>query len=332
MTDIPSGVPRPYPRRAVVTGAAGFIGSHIAQALLRRGATVIGVDHRDVSCDPLAAANLGTHGELDGYLHVTADLRTCAIEPLLLDADAVFHLAGLPGVHPSWGPQFAEYVHTNIVATQRLMEAAIRVRVPRVVVASSSSVYGATAGGASAETDLPQPISPYGVSKLAQEQLCLAHATRTDCPTSVVALRYFTVYGPRQRPDMFIHRVLTAALTGQPLRLFGQGHQRRDFTYIDDVTEATIAAGVAPANAIAVNIGGGTDVSLIDVINMVKALTGREIQLHADLARHGDAPTTRADTRRAESVLSWRPAVDLLTGMRAQLQALAQQPAYNGAA
>jgi nucleoside-diphosphate-sugar epimerase len=316
----------------VVTGAAGFIGSHLAHFLVQAGTTVIGVDRRDPTTDPSAAANLAAVRGAPGYHHVAADLLNCAIEPLLLDADAVFHLAGIPGVRPSWGPQFSEYLASNVLATHRVLEACTRIRVPRLVVASSSSVYGPTGGGASVETDRPQPASPYAVTKLAEEQLCLAYATRPDGP-SVVALRYFTVYGPRQRADMFTHRALQAALTGQPLRLYGDGHQRRDFTYIDDVVAATIAAATVPTAQGAINVGGGSNASLLDVINIATSLAGRDLQIQQDHARSGDVLLTRADPSRAHEILGWQPRVDLHHGMRVHMQALtAQAPDYSRAA
>ncbi|MEU9446007.1 NAD-dependent epimerase/dehydratase family protein [Streptomyces sp. NPDC048304] len=320
------------PRRAVVTGAAGFIGSHLAHALVQAGAVVVGVDRRDPATDPTAAANLAALQRLPGYMHVTADLLNCAIEPLLVDANAVFHLAGIPGVRPSWGPQFSEYVASNVLATHRVMDAITRMGIPRLVVASSSSVYGPTEGGPSVETDRPQPASPYAVTKLAEEQLCLAHSAQAHCPTSVVALRYFTVYGPRQRPDMFTHRALTAALTGQALPLYGDGHQRRDFTYIDDAVAATIAAATIPTASGVINVGGGSSASLLEVINIANSLSGREIQIHQENSRSGDVLTTRADPSRAHEVLGWQPQVDLHNGMRAHMQTLAAETAAYGRA
>ncbi|MFF5757506.1 NAD-dependent epimerase/dehydratase family protein [Streptomyces longwoodensis] len=320
------------PRRAVVTGSAGFIGSHLAHALVQAGSTVIGVDRRDPSSDATAIANLASLRGIPGYHHITADLLNCAIDPLLIDADAVFHLAGIPGVRPSWGPQFSDYLASNVLATHRVLEACTRIGVPRLVVASSSSVYGPTDGGASVEADRPKPASPYAVTKLAEEQLCLAYAERPAGP-SVVALRYFTVYGPRQRTDMFTHRALQAALTGQPLRLYGDGHQRRDFTYIDDVVAATIAAATVPTAHGAINVGGGSNASLLEVINLAASLTGRDIQLQQDHARSGDVLLTRADPSRAREVLGWQPRVDLHNGLRAHMQALAAQvPNYSRAA
>ncbi|MEU8526818.1 NAD-dependent epimerase/dehydratase family protein [Streptomyces sp. NPDC048629] len=330
MSHHPSHLTAAVPRRAVVTGAAGFIGSHLAHALVQAGAVVIGVDRRGPATDPTAAANLSVLQGLPGYMHVTADLLSCAIEPLLVEANAVFHLAGIPGVRPSWGPKFSEYVASNVLATHRVMEATSRMGVPRLVVASSSSVYGPTDGGASIETDRPQPASPYAVTKLAEEQLCLAHSTQAHCPTSVVALRYFTVYGPRQRQDMFTHRALTAALTGRPLRLYGDGHQRRDFTYVDDAVIATVAAATIPTASGVINVGGGSSASLLEVINIANSLSGREIQVHQENPRSGDVLTTRANPGRAHEVLAWRPQIDLHTGMRAHMQALATGSAAYG--
>ncbi|WP_424533803.1 NAD-dependent epimerase/dehydratase family protein [Sphaerisporangium viridialbum] len=314
-----SGARPGIPFRAVVTGAAGFIGSHLALALLQRGVTVIGVDRRDAEADQAACANLAVLQHQPGFISITADMLTCAVEPLLLDADAVFHLAGIPGVRPSWGPQFGDYVASNILATQRIMTAATRLRVPRLVVASSSSIYGATDGTPSKESDHPRPASPYAVTKLAEEQLCLAHAARPDCATTVVALRYFTVFGPRQREDMFIHRVLAAATDGRAVRVFGDGRQRRDFTYVADAVAATIAAGTAPMGSSVINVGAGISASLNDVIDIARQITGEPVAVTAATTRNGDVPATRADATTARRVLGWRASVDLAAGMAAQL-------------
>lgn len=318
------------PRRAVVTGSAGFIGSHLAHALVKAGTIVIGVDRHNPSHMP-AADNLVALRGLQGYHHITADLLNCEIDPLLIDADVVFHLAGIPGVRPSWGSQFSDYLTSNVLATHRLLEACMRIGVPRMVVASSSSVYGPNDGGASVEADRPKPASPYAVTKLAEEQLCLAYAERAGS-LSVVALRYFSVYGPRQRADMFTHRVLQAAFAGQPLHLYGDGHQRRDFTYIDDVVAATIAAAVMPTANGAINVGGGSNASLLEVIDIATSLTGHDIQIQQDQARGGDVLFTLADPSLARQALGWQPRVDLHDGMRAHMHAVAAQALDGGRA
>ncbi|MDR7303871.1 NAD-dependent epimerase/dehydratase family protein [Haloactinomyces albus] len=307
-------------RRAVVTGAAGFIGGHLVKRLVDAGVLVIGVDRRDPKHDTLAAANLTEALQSPNFVFVPADLVDCSVESLLLDADVVFHLAGIPGVRPSWGERFSEYAECNIVVTQRIMEAAVRLGVPRVVVASSSSVYGRTGGAPSAETAATAPMSPYGVSKLAAESLCLAHADRADSRTSVAALRYFTVYGPRQRADMLIGRVLEAALGGPPVRVYGAGGQRRDFTFITDAVEATIAAATATDDTGVFNIGAGQASSVTDVVRIAEELTGTRIPTSPVAARDGDVPATLADHSRAREVLGWGPQVDLAGGMRRHWQ------------
>ncbi|KPI15678.1 UDP-glucose 4-epimerase [Actinobacteria bacterium OK074] len=309
-------------RRVVVTGAAGFIGSHLSRALLEAGTTVIGIDRRHQQHDATAAANLTELLAFPNFVPVTADLMACPLDPVLLDADAVFHLAALPGVRPSWGPEFDAYVAANIQSTQRLMASAYRLGIRRVVLASSSSVYGTTDGSPSSETDCPAPLSPYAVTKLAAEHLCLAHAARPDTTTSVVALRYFTVYGPRQRPDMLIHRVLTSALRQTPLHLFGNGLQQRDFTYVDDVVRATIAAALTPTANTVLNVGSANSTAVTEVLDIAHRLTGRPASVAQARSRPGDVSATLADISRAHEVLGWKPEVTLVEGMERQLRCL----------
>ena len=305
--------------RAVVTGAAGFIGSHLVDALLLRGATVLGIDRRSPQNNDAAAQNLRDALSEPAFRLVSGDLVTDELKRWLEGADAVFHLAGLPGVRPSWGDAFREYLACNVLATQRLMESIQSLGVPRLVLASSSSVYGDTAGaGPLREDGVTAPSSPYGVTKLAAERLALAYALAPGSPTSVVALRYFTVYGPRQRPDMAIGRMLRAVLTGQPLVLYGDGLQRRDFTFVTDAVEATIAAAVAPATAEAVNVGGGDSVTVRQVLRHVADVTGKEVPVTVDEEQAGDVRTTAADLSKARTLLAYRPSVTLREGVERQ--------------
>ncbi|RJQ69954.1 NAD-dependent epimerase/dehydratase family protein [Pseudonocardiaceae bacterium YIM PH 21723] len=298
-----------------MTGVAGFIGSHLAEALLAQGCAVIGIDRRL----PQADSNLADCLRHPNFTPVGADLAEVDLPPLFEGIHTVFHLAGIPGMRPSWGPDFAEYTRSNVLASQRVADACLECRVPRLVVASSSSVYGQREPGPYAESCLPAPASPYGVSKLAGEQVCLAYAAHPRSVTSVVALRYFTVYGPRQRDDMLIGRALRAALSGEPLRVYGEGSQRRDFTYISDVVAATLAAATAPAEAEVINVGGGRAVSIAEVLTTAERLTGRRVPRTHQPAYEGDVPETLADPAKAARLLGWQPEVGLADGMARQL-------------
>lgn len=214
----------------------------------------------------------------------------------------------------SWGTQFGDYVASNVVATHRLLTACEHAGVRRLVLASSSSVYG-TSSGPSRENDPTGPISPYGVTKLAAEHLCLAHAERPDTGLTVVALRYFTVYGPRQRPGMAIGRVLLGALTGIGVQLYGNGHQRREFTYVDDVVAATLAAASVEVTAAVVNVGGGSSVTMIDVLDLAHEVTGRPVAVITADPQAGDVAATEADLTLARRVLGYQPTVDLREGI-----------------
>ncbi|MGW4896609.1 NAD-dependent epimerase/dehydratase family protein [Kitasatospora sp. NPDC004240] len=302
-----------------MTGAAGFIGSHLVDALLADGIAVVGVDRRDPRVDPVAAANLASALGSPEFVFVSADLRTCPLEAMLLDADAVFHLAAVPGVRDSWGELFGEYSACNVHATERVLTACEAVGVPRLVYASSSSVYGASSGRPVPEDAQPRPESPYAVSKLAGEQLCLAHARRTGSTVTAVALRLFTVYGPRQRPDMLIGRALAAALGGSALDLYGDGGQRRDFTFVGDVVTGAIAAARTPLASSVLNIGAGISTSVLDVLKTVEGLTGRTVPVNRLPAQAGDVDFTLADHSRAVELLGWKPRTTLVQGISRQL-------------
>jgi UDP-glucuronate 4-epimerase len=310
----------------VVTGAAGFIGSHLAEALLGRGEQVVGIDGLTPSYPPAEKrANLATLLDRQGFEFIEGDLAGIDLDGCLAGASVVFHQAAQPGVRSSWGQDFATYVHDNVLATQRLLEACVRAGVPRLVAASSSSVYGDAPAFPTSEASRTRPVSPYGVTKLAGEHLCLAYAQPAVSDMAVVTLRYFTVYGPRQRPDMAFRRFLEAAWQGHPITVYGDGRQTRDFTYVDDAVQANLLAMTAPIRAEAVNVGGGRRVTLEEVLELVSQATGRDLDIRRAPEQPGDARHTGADATRAEALLGYRPGVELSTGLAAQAAWVAER-------
>jgi nucleoside-diphosphate-sugar epimerase len=249
---------------------------------------------------------------------VEGDLVTLALDAWLEGATMVFHQAAQPGVRSSWGRDFAIYVHHNVLGTQCLLEACARTGVPRLVAASSSSVYGDAPDYPTTEASITRPVSPYGVTKLASEHLCLAYARPGVADLSVATLRYFTVYGPRQRPDMAFRRFLTAAYADQEIYLYGDGEQTRDFTHVDDAVRANLLAMRAPIRAEAINVGGGRRVTLNRVLELVGRCTGRRLRIEWRPAQAGDARHTGADGTRAEALLGYRPEVPLEEGIADQ--------------
>ena len=300
--------------RALITGVAGFLGSHLAERLLGEGVGVRGIDCFDPYYDrAIKERNLAGLRGRPGFEWQAADLLEAPLEPLLDGADWVFHLAARPGVRASWGEAFADYARLNILATQRLLEA-LRTRPIRALVfASSSSVYGEAGAGEASEDAPCRPISPYGVSKLGAEAMVRAYHAAFGVP--VVSLRYFTVYGPRQRPDMAFHRFLRAMLTNAEVPVLGDGRQTRDFTFVDDAIQATVqAARVGRAGAV-YNIGGGCPASVLEVLEILGARLGRPARLQHQPIFPGDPRATRADTRLARAELGYRPAVELREGL-----------------
>jgi UDP-glucuronate 4-epimerase len=303
----------------VVTGAAGFIGSHLCETLCASGVQVLGIDCLTDYYDPMEKQrNLMAMSRLPEFSFAEVDLRTADLRSLLDGAEVVFHQAGQPGVRMSWGTGFSDYCEHNVKATQRLLEAAKAVATPRFVYASSSSVYGNASTYPTKETDLPHPNSPYGVTKLAAEHLCALYTANWAVPT--VSLRYFTVYGPRQRPDMAIRRLTDCALAGLPFNLFGDGRQVRDFTFVSDVVDANIAAGfrdVAPGTI--VNIAGGSHVSMSQLIGLVEELAGVPVACERYATEAGDVQKTGGTTEKAHRLLGWEPRVSLRAGLTAAL-------------
>jgi nucleoside-diphosphate-sugar epimerase len=303
----------------VVTGVAGFIGSNLAQELLDRSEDVVGVDCFTDYYDPrIKEANLDLLRPHPRFRFHRLDLTVDDLRPVLAGATHVYHLAAQAGV-PSWGESFAPYVRHNITGTQRLLEQ-LRGSKARLVFASSSSVYGDADRYPTPEDVVPRPVSPYGVTKLCSEQLVMAY--RRSAGIDARCLRYFTVYGPRQRPDMAFSRFIAAARSGDPIEVYGDGSQVRDFTFVADAVRATIRAGTVdePADAI-FNVGGGSRVTLRRVIELLGEILGTPLAVRNLPAQAGDVRETGADLSRAEAVLGWRPAVSLEEGLRAQVAA-----------
>jgi len=300
--------------KVVVTGAAGFIGSRLVDGLLADGHEVVGVD-AFVDFYPRAIKEENLRGARDhrGFRLVEGEVQALPLAEVLEGAGQVYHLAAQAGVRSSWGHEFALYTEHNVLATQRLLEAAVEAGVPRLVYASSSSVYGDTRELPLREDARCRPVSPYGVTKLAAEHLGALYERNHGLP--VVSLRYFTVYGPRQRPDMAFHRFLLAARDGQPVHVYGDGKQTRDFTYVDDAVTATRRAGDSGRPGCVYNIGGGQRVALEEVLRTVEQVAGRPLQILREEAQKGDMRDTFADTTAARRDLDFRPTVTLPEGL-----------------
>ena len=311
--------------KALVTGAAGFIGSTLAERLLSDGAQVIGLDAiTDYYPRWIKERNLAGPKQHGGFTFVESTIADADLPAVLDGVTHVFHLAAQAGVRRSWGRDFAVYTVNNVEATQRLLEACCGRRVERFVYASSSSVYGDRVPIPMREDALPQPVSPYGVTKLAAEQLCYLYHVNYGVPT--VALRYFTVYGPRQRPDMGFHRFLRAALRGEAITLYDDGEQTRDFTFVADAVAATVAAGRQGTPGAVYNIGGGSRVSINQVLELIGRMVGRPVAVQRESAQKGDMRDTYADTSRARRELGFAPLVSLEQGLAAEYHWLASVP------
>jgi nucleoside-diphosphate-sugar epimerase len=303
--------------RALVTGVAGFIGSTVAERLLADGADVVGIDSfTDYYPRALKERNLSTAKGHPGFRFVESRIQDADLRSLLADRTHVFHLAAQAGVRKSWGSNFGVYTTNNVEATQVLLEACIGLALERVVYSSSSSVYGDNVPLPMREDALPQPVSPYGVTKLAAEHLCYSYYVNERVPT--VSLRYFTVYGPRQRPDMGFHRFLRAVLLDQPITVYGDGEQTRDFTFVHDAVAANVAAAAHGVPGRVYNIGGGSRVSINEVLEMIGRVSGRRPKVIVNPAQKGDMRHTYADTALARADLGFVPRVGLEEGLAAE--------------
>jgi nucleoside-diphosphate-sugar epimerase len=303
--------------KVVVTGAAGFIGSHLVESLLADGHEVTGVDgFVDYYPRPMKERNLSGPRANPAFTLVEGLLQHLDLAPILAGAGQVYHLAAQAGVRASWGREFAAYTDHNVLATQRLLEAALAGGIPRVVYASSSSVYGDAATLPLREDGACQPLSPYGVTKLAAEHLGNLYEKNHGLP--VVSLRFFTVYGPRQRPDMAFHKFLKACRDGQPIHVYGDGKQTRDFTFVRDIVAATRAAGDFGRPGCVYNVGGGERISLEGALELVQEVSGRSATIVREEAQKGDMRDTFADTSAARRDLQFRSTVSLRDGLRAE--------------
>jgi nucleoside-diphosphate-sugar epimerase len=303
--------------RVVVTGAAGFIGSHLCDRLLAGGHEVVGVDSfSDFYERPLKERNLEVAQENRNFVLEELDLHHAYLRKVLRGADVVFHLAGLDGVSPSWGDHFDRYVEDNVIATQRLLEAIRSEQTGRLVFASSSSVYGEAEMLPTKESAVPRPSSPFGMTKLAAEHLAFVYMRSFGLP--LTSLRYFTVYGPRQRPDMAFVRFMKALVDSAEIEIFGDGEQTRDFTYVSDTVDATVRAATADVVGQTVNVGGGSRVTVNRVLDTLEEITGLKARRKLLAAAPGDPRHTGASINLARESLAWEPRVSLRDGLTRQ--------------
>jgi UDP-glucuronate 4-epimerase len=307
--------------RYLVTGCAGFIGSTLAESLLDGGTEVVGVDaFTDYYERGRKEAQVEAVRKHPAFRLVEHDLGAGALPDSLLEGvDGVFHLAARPGVRASWGAAFPAYLNDNLAATHAVVEASAARRVP-MVFASSSSIYGDALAYPTSEDTRPAPISPYGVTKLASEHLIAAYSR--DFGLKCTALRYFTVYGPRQRPDMAFQRIVEALAAGGRFEVYGDGTQSRDFTYVADAVAATIAAMDAGPSGRTYNVGGGSEATMRDVLALVEELSGRSLEVRYGERVAGDVRRTLADASSIRDELEWEPRFDLRSGLAAQLEAV----------
>lgn len=309
--------------KCLVTGCAGFIGSHLVEKLLEFECTVVGIDSfTDYYSRESKELNLSGFRNNPRFVFIEEDLNTVSLGQILKNVDYIFHQAAQAGVRASWGDQFSQYLHCNIAATQKLLEAAKDAHLKKVVFASSSSVYGDSPLPMKEENRL-RPISPYGVTKLAAENLCYLYWKNYQVP--VVSLRYFTVFGPRQRPDMGIHKFINAALRGEKIVLFGDGNQTRDFTFVADIIQANLAAAEKGQPGLAMNIGGGSRVTINEVLFLIERLLDKKLIVEYEDKAWGDVQDTLADISLARQSLKYAPGFNFAAGLKSQFDHMKQR-------
>ncbi|MEW6618658.1 MAG: GDP-mannose 4,6-dehydratase [bacterium] len=305
---------------ALVTGCAGFIGSHLAERLIKEGYYVKGIDaFLESYLRKTKEDNLKDLVKAKNFSFLEADILKVDLSTLLSEIEYIFHIAAQAGVRASWGKNFEIYTQNNILATQVLLEGSKDMpQLKKFVYASSSSVYGDTDILPMREDGRLQPVSPYGVSKLAGEHLCYLYFKNFGVPT--VSLRYFTVYGPRQRPDMAFHKFISAILQNQEIQVYGLGNQTRDFTFVADIVEATIQAARIDVNGEVFNIGGGSHVVLSQVINLIEEILGKSGTTQHAQTQYGDVLHTWADISKAQKILKYHPRVNLREGLKEEIK------------
>ncbi len=303
----------------LVTGCAGFVGSALVRRLLAEGNEVTGIDaFRDFYPRKLKEKNMESFSDDKSFTFIEGDICKAGLGKILKKGSVVFHQAAHPGVRQSWGDEFASYVKDNIEATKVLLDACRKAGVGKLVIASSSSVYGNSDSVPVKEDAAKKPESPYGVTKLASENMCFSYQSNFGVPC--IALRYFTVYGPGQRPDMAFNKFITAALAGGDITVYGDGGQTRDFTFIDDVVEANLLAMEADCAGEAINIAGGARSSIKDVLEIIGRLTGKEMHVTYSGKEAGDVRHTYADISKAKKLLGYEPRVGLESGLKAEIE------------
>ena len=304
--------------RSLVTGCAGFVGSHLSERLIDLGYEVVGIDNlNDNYSVQIKKKNLEKLLDNTRFEFFEGDLLSLNLEEILKEVDFIFHQAAQAGVRSSWGKYFKSYTDNNILATQMLLESVKNKKLKKFVYASSSSVYG-DCNLPMKEDIRPIPISPYGVSKLAAENLCQLYNENYNVPT--ISLRYFTVYGPRQRPDMAFHKFIKAIFQGEKIIVYGSGKQTRDFSYIDDVVNANILAMNFSGNGEIFNIGGGTRIKLEDVITLIGQLMGKKPNIEFVSQQKGDVKDTQSDVTKSSCLLSYSPKIIIEKGLPKEIE------------
>ena len=307
-------------KTALITGVAGFIGSSLAEKLLKDNFKVIGIDSFTNYYSPhIKEKNIENCLKHSNFSFIHQDLDTLDLSTIFENTEYVFHLSAQPGARASWGKEFTTYVKNNISVTQKILESLKNnTTLKKFIFASSSSVYGNQSSKMNEETSLTRPVSPYGVTKLAAENLANLYFKNYGVPT--ISLRYFTVYGPKQRPDMAFTRFFYSIIKEQKLTIFGNGEQTRDFTYVDDVVKATVNAATSNSVGEILNIGGGSVFSIVQIIEFMKEITGKELEIDFKKEQKGDVKHTSADISKSEKLIDYKPSIDIKYGLTQQYE------------